>query len=204
MTEDLSKLKEIIRANIRNIKEVADALVQLREKAQATEETVSEVLDRIEQLENSNLGRTQSGVRMFGVNSNSISLANSLDAPDLDLEGSDLSELISQHPSWLRPFSVPAEIEKHGLDGDIFRIKRSSAGYLRVVRLSNGTEWAYFEAISADRFSRIPLLGQLFDFNGDQESWSTAWVSEPLRLQSLQKGSRWEVLGRGKFCVELI
>jgi hypothetical protein len=204
MHEELSKLKEIIRTNIRNIKEVADALVYVREKLLATQETVGEILNRLDRLE-AGKGNTVDGIRVFSVgNSDTGETTNR--TPDLDVEQEELGMLITQHPRWLRPFSVQAELEKHELEVETLRLRRSSTGYLRVIKLVNGSEWAYFEQISFERFSRMPLLREIFDISnaetGTLKEWSTAFIEEPVRLQALQKGARWELLGKGKLSTE--
>ena len=201
MSEDLTKLKDIIRTNIRNIKEVADTLIYVREKLLATEETVAEIIDRVEKIESRTGPTTSDGVRMFSVGGNQSDSYVS-GSPDLDIEPSELREIILQHPKWLRPFSVQAEIEKHELEVETLRIRRSSSGYLRVVRLSNGSEWAYFEEISFERYSRLVLLSQVFDLSSPASVWSSAWVEKPIKLQSLQRGARWEIIGKGKLFTE--
>jgi hypothetical protein len=86
------------------------------------------------------------------------------------------------------------------------RLKRSSTGYLRVIKLVNGSEWAYFEQMSYERFWRMPLLKEIFEIknaeSGDAAKWSSAFVDEPVRLQALQKGARWELLGKGSLTTE--
>jgi len=201
MSEDLSKLKDIIRTNIRNIKEVADTLVYVRERLLATEETVAELIDRVEQVEGRTCPTTSDGVRMFGVGGNPSDTSVG-GTPDLDMEPSEIGQIIVQHPRWLRPFSVQAELEKHELEAETLRLRRSSSGYMRVLRLSNGTEWAYFEEISFERYSRLPLLRQVFDLNNPNSEWSSAYVEEPVKLQSLQKGARWEIIAKGKLFTE--
>jgi hypothetical protein len=201
MSEDLSKLKDIIRSNIRNIKEVADTLVYVREMLLATQETVAELIDRVELIEGRSGPTTSDGVRMFGVGSNQSDTSVG-GAPDLDIEPSELGQIIVQHPRWLRPFSVQAELEKHELEVETLRLRRSSSGYMRVLRLSNGTEWAYFEEISFERYSRLPLLRQVFELNNQNSEWSYACVEDPLKLQSLQRGARWEIIAKGKLFTE--
>lgn len=201
MSEDLSKLKDIIRTNIRNIKEVADTLVYVREKLLATEETVSELMDRVENIEGRTGPSTSDGVRMFAVSSNKSDTVVS-GTPDLDIEPSELGQIIFQHPKWLRPFSVQAELEKHELEVETLRLRRSSSGYIRIVRLSDGTEWAYFEELSFERYSRLPLLGKVFDLKNPNKEWSNAIVEEPVKLQSLQRGARWEIIAKGKLFTE--
>lgn len=211
MSEDLSKLKDIIRTNIRNIKEVADALVHIREKLLATEETVAELVNRVEGIESRAIPTTSDGIRMFGVVSNENTVATSPRTPDLDVEESDLGALIAQHPKWLRPFSVQAELEKHDLEVEILRLRRSSTGYLRVLRLSNGSEWGYIEEMSYERYARVSLLKEVFEMKDERSlgssdplisNWTTAWVYEPVRLQSLQRGARWEILQKGVLVTE--
>ena len=201
MSEDLSKLKDIIRTNIRNIKEVADTLVYVRERLLATEETVSELMDRVEKIEGRTGPSTSDGVRMFGVSSNQSDTIVS-GTPDLDIEPSELGQIIFQHPRWLRPFSVQAELEKHDLEVETLRLRRSSSGYIRILRLSNGTEWAYFEELSFERYSRLPLLRKVFDLKNPNTEWSKAIVEEPVKLQSLQRGARWEIIAKGKLFTE--
>lgn len=210
MAEDLTKLKEIIRTNIRNIKEVADALVHVREKLLATEETVAELVNRVECIESRSSSTTAEGVRLFGVSSNE-GAAPSTRTPDLDVEESELGELIAQHPKWLRPFSIQAELEKHDLEVETLRLRRSSTGYLRILRLSNGTEWAYIEEISYERYARVSLLKEIFEIKRETDpmakntlisNWTTAWVYEPVKLQSLQRGARWEILQKGVLVTE--
>jgi len=204
--DELSKLKDIIRANIKNIKEVADNLVYLREKFLSMDEVIEELLGRVESLESKTASTVSStGVKMFGVGVTASSPSQTVN--DLDLSLEDLKELIIQHPSWLRPFSVLAELEKHELEVDTIRLRRSPSGYLRVVRISDGTEWAYFETMSRDRFARLPLLKEIFVFGSELrsqvvEDWCTAWVSIPSRLQSLQRGARWEILEPGQLLIE--
>ena len=122
----------------------------------------------------------------------------------LDLEEQELPELIIQHPTWLRPFSVTAEVEKHSLEEEVYRLIRSTSGYLRVVKLTNGSEWAYFEQMSQERFLRIPLLREIY--HGEQlwteSSLSNIWSSKPAKLQTLQRGSRWELVENGELISE--
>ncbi len=134
-----------------------------------------------------------------GVASVSPTASQSLQA--LDMEQDALPELIMQHPSWLRPFTVSAELEKHELEEDIYRLTRSKSGYLRVIRLINGTEWAYFEEMTKDRFLRIPLLSEIYSDTSNKEelAWATAWTVKPLKLQTLQRGARWEILDFGEY-----
>lgn len=205
MAEDLTKLKEIIRSNIRNIKEVADALVYVREKLLATQETVDELMTRVEGLELKRSGVNIDGVPVFNVgNGENSQVANR--TPDLDAEEAEIGTLIAQHPKWLRPFSVQAELEKHDLEVETLRLRRSTTGYLRVIRLTNGSEWAYFENMSYDRYTRMPLLKDVFDLSSsgkDTESrWSSALIEKPVRLQALQRGARWEILGKGLIVCE--
>jgi hypothetical protein len=201
MSEDLSKLKDIIRTNIRNIKEVADTLVYVRERLLATEETVSELMDRVEKMEGRTAPSTSDGVRMFGVSSNKTDTVVS-GTLDLDIEPSELGQIIFQHPKWLRPFSVQAELEKHELEVETLRLRRSSSGYIRILRLSDGTEWAYFEELSFERYTRLPLLGKVFELKNPNTEWSSAIVEEPVKLQSLQRGARWEIIAKGKLFTE--
>ena len=205
MAEDLTKLKEIIRSNIRNIKEIADALVYVKEKLLATQETVDELMTRVEGLELKKSGANIDGVPMFSLgNSETSQVVNR--TPELDAEEAEIGALIAQHPKWLRPFSVQAELEKHDLEVETLRLRRSTAGYLRVIRLTNGTEWAYFENMSYDRYSRMPLLKDVFDLSSsgkDEEvTWTSAIIEKPVRLQALQRGARWEILAKGLLVCE--
>lgn len=204
MAEDLTKLKEIIRTNIRNIKEVADALVHVREKLLATQETVDEILNRVDHLEKGSTSSVE-GVRVFSVGS-SETRDTTIKTPDLDIEQEDLGKLISQHPRWLRPFTVLAELEKHELETETLRLRRSASGYLRVIKLVNGSEWAYFEQMSYERFSRMPLIREIYDIKkgelGSETKWSTAFVEVPVKLQALQIGARWEILVKGSLITE--
>jgi len=205
MAEDLTKLKEIIRSNIRNIKEIADALVYVREKLLATQETVDELMTRVEGLELKKSGANIDGVPVFSVgNSENSQVGNR--TPELDAEEAEIGELIAQHPKWLRPFSVQAELEKHEIEVETLRLRRSTTGYLRVIRLTNGTEWAYFENMSYDRYSRMPLLKDVFDLSsrgkGEVVTWSSAIIEKPVRLQALQRGARWEILAKGLLVCE--
>ena len=201
MSEDLSKLKDIIRVNIRHIKEIFDTLVHLKKKLLATQDSVVEIINRVEKLERGAGTTTSDGVRMFSV-SNDHSGSSVAGTPDLDIESSELGILIAQHPRWLRPFSIQAELEKHELEVEILRLKRSSSGYMRVIRLSNGTEWAYLEEMTIERYSRLPLLRQVFEMSSPNSEWSTAWVKDPVKLQSLQRGARWEIIAKGKLFTE--
>jgi len=205
MAEDLTKLKEIIRSNIRNIKEVADTLVYVREKLLATQETVDELMTRVEGLELKRSGASLDGVPVFTVgNSENSQVGNR--TLELDADEAEIGTLIAQHPKWLRPFSVQAELEKHDLEVETLRLRRSTTGYLRVIRLTNGSEWAYFENISYDRYMRLPLLKDVFDLSSsgkDAEGrWSSALIEKPVRLQALQRGARWEILGKGLLVCE--
>ena len=201
MADDLTKLKEIIRTNIRNIKEVADTLVYVREKLLATEETVAEILQRVDKLENQTVATTSDGVRMFGVGGTQKP-EHSGSSPELDIDSSELSNIIAQHPNWLRPFTVQAELEKHELEVETLRLRRSSSGYIKVLRLTNGSEWAYLEEISFERFSRLTLLKEVFDLESDANEWKSAWIKKPIRLQALQRGARWEIIGKGVLITE--
>ena len=205
MAEDLTKLKEIIRSNIRNIKEVADALVYVREKLLATQETVDELMTRVEGLELKRSGANIDGVPVFSVGNSENSLVSNRTL-ELDADEAEIGTLIAQHPKWLRPFSVQAELEKHDLEVETLRLRRSTTGYLRVIRLTNGSEWAYFENMSYDRYTRMPLLKDVFDLSSsgkDTEGrWSSALIEKPVRLQALQRGARWEILGKGLIICE--
>ena len=205
MAEDLTKLKEIIRSNIRNIKEVAHALVYVREKLLATQETVDELMTRVEGLELKRSGANIDGVPVFSVGNSENSLVSNRTL-ELDADEAEIGTLIAQHPKWLRPFSVQAELEKHDLEVETLRLRRSTTGYLRVIRLTNGSEWAYFENMSYDRYTRMPLLKDVFDLSSsgkDTEGrWSSALIEKPVRLQALQRGARWEILGKGLIICE--
>lgn len=201
MAYQLTKLKEIIRTNIKNIKEVADAVVCIKEKLLATEETVAEILERVDKLEDRAVPTTSDGVRMFGVGGTQTP-GHGVGSPELDIESSELGNIIAQHPSWLRPFTVQAELERHDLEVETLRLRRSLSGYIKVLRLTNGSEWAYLEEISFERFTRLTLLKEVFDVQGVQSAWKSAWIEKPIRLQSLQRGARWEILGKGLLITE--
>ena len=204
MPDEYQKLKDILRTNIKAVKDVTDNLFYVRDKLDATQETVADLLARVEELEANPSSGVVDGVRAFSATSGSSAATVTQQLQALDLEPEALPDLIMQHPSWLRPFSVAAEVEYHQLEEDSFRLLRSKMGYLRVIRLSNGTEWAYFEEMSNERFQRIPLLSKIFmDSAGKYElSWARAWTSIPLRLQTLQRGSRWEILELGQYVSE--
>ena len=204
MADGYQKLKDILRSNIKAVQDLADNLFFVREKLAATEETVADLLARVEELEAIPSSGVVDGVRAFSATSGSSAAPATHQLQALDLEPEALPCLIMQHPSWLRPFSVVAEVEYHQLEEDSFRLLRSKTGYLRVIRLGNGTEWAYFEEMSKERFQRIPLLSKIFaDSEGKYEfSWARAWTSTPLRLQTLQRGSRWEILELGQYVSE--
>ena len=204
MSDEYQKLKDILRSNIKAVKDVTDNLFYVKDKLDATQVTVADLLARVEELEANPSSGVVDGVRAFSATSGSSAATVSQQLQALDLEPEALPALIMQHPSWLRPFSVVAEVEYHQLEQDSFRLLRSKTGYLRVIRLSNGTEWAYFEEMSKERFQRIPLLSKIFaDSEENYEfSWVTAWTSTPLRLQTLQRGSRWEVLELGQYVSE--
>ena len=203
MAEDFQRFKDILRSNIKAVKDVADNLFYVRDKLEATQETVEELLQRVENLEAKRPPTQVGGVVAFSAGSASGSSLSSHQLQALDLEPELLQDLISQHPNWLRAFTVEAELEKHELEVDTFRLARSKAGYLRVIRLSNGSEWAYFEVMSRERFLRIPLLAQIFlNSSPDEMDWMKAWTSKPIRLQTLQRGSRWEVYEFGQYNTE--
>ncbi len=204
MPDEYQKLKHILRSNIKSVKDVTDNLLYLKEKLDATQETVADLLARVEELEANPPSGVVDGVRAFGATSGSSATTVTQQLQALDLEPEALPDLIMQHPSWLRPFSVAAEVEYHQLEEDSFRLLRSKTGYLRVIRLSNGTEWAYFEEMSKERFQRIPLLSKIFKDSEEKYefSWARAWTSTPLRLQTLQLGSRWEILEHGQYISE--
>jgi hypothetical protein len=52
----------------------------------------------------------------------------------------------------------------------------------------------------------MPLLKEIFEINSREAittaKWSTAFIDEPVRLQALQKGSRWELLNKGTLITE--
>ncbi len=204
MSDEYQKLKDILRSNIKAVKDVTDNLFYVKDKLDATQETVADLLARVEELEANPSSGVVDGVRAFSATSGSSAATVSQQMQALDLEPEALPALIMQHPSWLRPFSVVAEVEYHQLEQDSFRLLRSKTGYLRVIRLSNGTEWAYFEEMSKERFQRIPLLSKIFADSEEKYefSWATAWTSTPLRLQTLQRGSRWEVIELGHYVSE--
>ena len=186
---------------IYSVKDLADNLLILKEKLRTAEDTIAEILDKIEKLECGSNFKSNDGVKMFRVNSNE-SYATVARIPDLDLDQSELSQIIIQHPNWLKPFSVQAELEKNDSNEEKLRIKKSSSGYLKVVRLSNGTEWAFFEEMSFERYSRLILLRKIFEIQNNNKKWSSAWVKEPVKLISLQKGARWEIIMNGKLFTE--
>jgi len=150
-------------------------------------------------------GASLDGVPVFTVG-NSENSQDGNRTLELDADEAEIGTLIAQHPKWLRPFSVQAELEKHDLDVETLRLRRSTTGYLRVIRLTNGSEWAYFENISYDRYMRMPLLKDVFDLSSsgkDKEGrWSSALIEKPVRLQALQRGARWEILGKGLLVCE--
>ena len=203
MTES-EKIKEILRSNIKQIKSLAESLFNIRDKLEATQETVEELLNRVEAIEENKKSSNDSGVIRSYTTTGDTSSANNQYGQALDLEEDELPNLILQHPTWLRPFSLTVELEKYELEEDCYRFIRSSSGYLRVLRLSNGSEWAYFEQMTKERFLRIPLLSEIYacqDLNLDP-SWSYAWTCKPAKLQSLQRGSRWELLQGGQLMTE--
>ena len=206
MSAEIQKLKEILRANIKQVKNLAENLFYLRDKLEATQETVEQLVNRVENLErnNPNQAQEQGIVRSFAATDGVSSAHQTTNSQALDLEEHELPELIIQHPSWLRPFSVTAEVEKHSLEEEVYRLIRSTNGYLRVVRLTNGSEWAYFEQMSQERFLRIPLLREIY--HGEQlwteSSLSYIWSSRPAKLQTLQRGSRWELVENGELISE--
>jgi len=162
-------------------------------------------MTRGEGLELKKSGANIDGVPVFSVgNSENSQVGNR--TPELDAEEAEIGELIAQHPKWLRPFSVQAELEKHEIEVETLRLRRSTTGYLRVIRLTNGTEWAYFENMSYDRYSRMPLLKDVFDLSsrgkGEVVTWSSAIIEKPVRLQALQRGARWEILAKGLLVCE--
>ena len=67
----------------------------------ATQETVAELIDRVELIEGRSGPTTSDGVRMFGVGSNQSDTSVG-GAPDLDIEPSELGQIIVQHPRWYR------------------------------------------------------------------------------------------------------
>ena len=203
MTEN-EKIKEILRSNIKQIKSLAESLFNIRDRLEATQETVEELLNRVEAIEENKISSNDSGVIRSYTTTGDTSSANNQYGQALDLEEDELPNLILQHPTWLRPFSLTVELEKYELEEDCYRFIRSSSGYLRVLRLSNGSEWAYFEQMTKERFLRIPLLSEIYasqDLNLDP-SWSYAWTCKPAKLQSLQRGSRWELLQGGQLMTE--
>jgi len=201
VSEEFEKLKNILRSNIKAIKDVADNLFLVKDKLDATQETVSDLITRVEELEAKGSASTVGGVMAFNATGATVSATSSLNLQALDLEEDALPELIMQHPSWLRPFTVLAELEKHELEEDIYRLIRSQSGYLRVIRLVDGSEWAYFEEITKDRFLRIPLLSEIFLDTEDTKEleWGIAWTVKPIKLQALQRGARWEILDVGQY-----
>ena len=196
---EIEKIKNVIRTNIRNIKELVDNLVMTKEKLLATEEVVSELIDRVQALE-AGASRSSGVIAVQAGGVRSEDGPSSKDFLELDLSESDLTQVIVQHPRWVRPFTVTAELESHELEDIRIRLVRSSAGYLRVLRLQSGTEWAYLEPMTAKRFMRMPMLREAFigigEVNADSEAH--VCVTTPLRLQSLQRGARWEILEKGE------
>lgn len=204
MADDYQRLKDILRSNVKAVKDVADNLFYVRDKLEATQETVEELLQRVEGLEAKKTSTQIGGVAAFNAGSSLGSSAASHQIQALDLEPEQLPDLISQHPTWLRPFTVEAELEKHELEEDFFRLARSKAGYLRVIRLTDGSEWAYFETMSGERFLRLPLLAQVFiNSSPDVTNFMQVWTDKPVRLQTLQRGSRWEVYEYGQYSCEI-
>jgi len=204
MTEEYEKLRDILRSNIQAVKDIADNLVFVRDKLEATQETLADLVMRVEELEAKSSSSVVDGVVAFEAPTKDVDHHVAGQTQALDLEYQELPNLIMQHPSWLRPFSVAAEVEYHELEEDVYRLLRSKNGYLRVVRLNDGTVWGYFEEMSKERFQRIPLLSKIFEEEGlkDENSWIKAWTSVPLRLQTLQRGSRWEMLEHGQYIWE--
>ena len=206
MSAEIQKLKEILRANIKQVKSLAENLFYLRDKLEATQETVEQLFNRIEQLEKNSPSQPQGPgvIRSFATTDGMSSSHQTSNSHALDLEEHELPELIIQHPTWLRPFSITAEVEKHSLEEEVYRFIRSTSGYLRVVRLTDGSEWAYFEQMSQERFLRIPLLREIY--HGEQlqaeSTLSYIWSSKPAKLQTLQRGSRWELLENGELISE--
>lgn len=203
MDADLAKLKDVLKSHMNRLKEVVDSLIFFREKLLATETVVVELVNRVEKLESTVGKYTSDGVRIFDVPVG-VSTSAVPSHLELDIKRQELPGLILQHPQWLRPFSIKVELEKTESDEEKIFVKRSSTGYLWVVRLKDGTEWAYFEQISRDRFDRLPLLQKIFHpiQACSNSNWTNAWVAEPVRLQPLQRGARWVVLELGKVLSE--
>ena len=122
MSEEFKKLKDILRSNIKAIKDVADNLFYVKDKLDATQETVSDLITRVEELEAKGSASTVGGVMAFNATGATVSATSSSNLQALDLAEDALPELIMQHPSWLRPFTVLAELEKHELEEDIYRL----------------------------------------------------------------------------------
>lgn len=197
MPEDLSRIKEVIKANMRNIQELSDIVIEVKKKVVEIEEITAGVLNRLDKVEGIRGFIGDEGVRMFASPGGS-SPSNSSTSPVLDLEPEELGGIISQHPTWLRAFSINTELERVEDETERVRLKRSSSGYVRVIRLENGSEWAYIDEMPIDRFKRLPLLSSIFTADAENPLWNTAWTETAAQVQTLLKGARWEVVCGGK------
>ena len=128
MPDEYQKLKDILRSNIKAVKDVTDNLFYVKDKLDATQETVADLLARVEELESNPSSGVVDGVRAFSATSGSSTATVTHQLQALDLDPEALPDLIMQHPSWLRPFSVEAEVEYHQLEEESFRLLRSKTG----------------------------------------------------------------------------
>jgi hypothetical protein len=198
MQSNLTKLRDIVSRNIKDMRILADKLISTMETVGNLEETLSRVHQKIDLIEKNRV-HASPGVKVFSISQDSLSENATVNQLSLDSNPDELRDLISQHPNWLRPFAINAELHRRNDTEDRIKIIRSSSGYMRVIRLLNGSEWSYIEPMRSERFNRIPMLKKIFETPETVLSQeSTIFVVTPLKIQPLQKSVLWEIICNGK------
>jgi hypothetical protein len=195
--DNMSMIRNIVHNNIHDLKILSEKLLSTIERVSILEESITQIYLKFELMQgNQTLG--SSGVKGFAVSHDSHTESINSAQISIDLSPDDLQQIIHQHPNWLRPFAICAELQKKDDSDDSIRLIRSASGYMKVVRLSNGSEWSYIEPMKIERFHRIPMLKDIFKVPASlPRQESTVFVTSPLKVQPLHKTVLWEILGNG-------
>jgi hypothetical protein len=198
MKSSKTGIRNILYDNIKDMKQLTLKIIDISKKLDSLECTVRYIYSKLEISENSN-SDLSSGIKSFPVPHESLLHNYSSTQRSLDSSRDELKDIIYQHPGWLKSFSITAELQKKLGNEKQVRLIRSSSGYIKVIRLTDGSEWAYIEPMKIERFKRILLLNEAFEhLDLSTKENLTVFVTSPIKVQPLQKSMLWEITCLGK------
>ncbi|MFN9622586.1 MAG: hypothetical protein ACK587_07115 [Cyanobacteriota bacterium] len=198
MKSNKTGIRNILYDNIKDMKQLTLKIIDISKKLDNLECTVKYIYSKLEISENSN-SDLSSGIKSFPVPHESLLHNYSSTQRSLDSSRDELKDIIYQHPGWLKSFSITAELQKKQGNEKQVRLIRSSSGYIKVIRLTDGSEWAYIEPMKIERFKRILLLNEAFEhLDLSTKENLTVFVTSPIKVQPLQKSMLWEITCLGK------